>query len=107
MGGANPNPLVLTPEPSKLERSLSRLPHAATASKEELYQERVDAEVHLREQVMEAIQAQGEGLSWSSIPCEGTKVSLEIAMILKAFPAKQDAAAEALEPDPPPIAAAA
>ena len=70
-------------------------------------QERVDAEVHLREQVMEAIQAQGEGLSWSSIPCEGTKVSLEIAMILKAFPAKQDAAAEALEPDPPPIAAAA
>lgn len=106
-GGANPNPLVLTPEPSKLDRSLSRLPHAATATREELHQERVDAEVHLREQVMEMVQAQGEVTSWASIPCEGTKVSLEIAMILAAFPMPKDEVAMALEPDPPPIAAAA
>ena len=106
-GGANPNPLVLTPEPSKLERSLSRLPYAATATREQLHQERVDAEVILREQVMEAVQAQGEVASWSAIPFEGAKVSLEIAMILKAFPPRQDAADKAEEPDPPPIAAAA
>lgn len=106
-GGAMPNPLVLTPEPSKLDRSLSRLPHAATATREELYQERVDAEVHLREQVMEAVQAQGEVVSWASVPAEGTKVSLEIAMILRAFPPKTDAADKAEEPEPPPIAQAA
>lgn len=106
-GGAMPNPLVLTPEPSKLERSLSRLPHAATATREELHQERVDAEVHLREQVMEMVLAQGEVASWAAIPFEGTKVSLELAMILRAFPMPKDEAASVLEPDPPPIAAAA
>lgn len=106
-GGANPNPLVLKPEPSKLDRQLSRLPHADTATREELHQERVDAEVHLREKVMEALQAQGEVVSWASVPCEGSKVSLEIAMILTAFPREKDGAAQALEPDPPPIAAAA
>lgn len=106
-GGAKPNPKVMKPEPSKLDRQMSRLPHAATATREELHQERVDAEVHLREKVMEMVLATGEVASWAAIPCEGTKVSLEIAMILAAFPMPKDEAAQALEPDPPPIADAA
>lgn len=103
-----PNAKVLMPQPSKLDRMMSRLPHAATATREELLQERADAEVHLRERVMEAVQSRSPAatVDWSRIEWEGSKVSLEIAMILSAFPMPADKAV-AVEPDPPPIAAAA
>lgn len=103
-----PNAKVMTPQPSKLDRQMSRLPHAATATREELLQERADAEVNLREKVMEAVQSRSPAttVDWSRIEWEGSKVSLEIAMILAAFPMPSENAV-AVEPDPPPIAAAA
>lgn len=47
------NRLAIVPEPSKLDRQMSRLPNADTASRDELLQERADAEAALRERLIE------------------------------------------------------
>lgn len=80
------NALAMVPEPSKLDRSMSKLPNAATATRDELLQERADAEELLRERVAAAPQVAGR--------------RTVVAMILACYPV-------AAEPEPPPIRLAA
>lgn len=80
------NALAMVPEPSKFDRMMSKLPNAATATREELLLERADAEAVLRERVSEAPQVSGR--------------RTVVAMILASYPA-------AAEPEPPPKALAA
>ena len=83
---------------------MSRLPNAASATREELLQERADAEAILRERVMEAVQAKlpSDPSSWLAIPVEGSgnRQPLDVLMILTAFPLAE-------EPKPPPDVMAA
>lgn len=79
------NPLAMVPEPSKLDRLMSRLPNAQTATRDELLQERADAEELLRERVAAAPRVAGR--------------RTEISMILACYPIA--------EPEPPPRALAA
>lgn len=98
------NALAVIPEPSKLDRAMSRLPNAASATREELLQERADAEAILRERVMEAVQAKlpSDPSSWLAVPVEGSgnRQPLDVLMILTAFPPAE-------EPKPPPDVMAA
>lgn len=80
------NPLAIVPEPSKLDRLMSKLPNAATATRDELLQERADAEELLRERVAAAPRVAGR--------------RTEISIILSCYPV-------AAEPKPPPRALAA
>lgn len=79
------NPLAMVPEPSKLDRMMSKLPNAQTATSDELLQERADAEELLRERVAAAPRVAGR--------------RTEISMILACYPIA--------EPEPPPRALAA
>ncbi len=84
------NRLAIVPEPSKLDRAMSRLPNADTASRDELLQERADAEAALRERLVEAWQGPVPG---------GDK--LAVAMILATCRPVEE------PPKPPPEALAA
>lgn len=78
------NILAQVPEPSKLDRMMSRLPNAATATREELLLERADAEAVVRESVAAAPKVIGRRTS--------------VAIILACYPNA--------EPEPPPRAMA-
>lgn len=82
------NVLAIVPEPSKLDRMMSRLPNADTATRDELLLERSDTEVALRERLIEALDG------------KPPKARLEIDLILAVSKPVR-------EPDPPPIAVAA
>lgn len=84
------NNLAIVPEPSKLDRQMSRLPNADTATRDELLQERADAEVALRERLVKAWQGPVPG---------GDK--LAVAMILATSRPVEE------PPKPPPEALAA
>lgn len=98
------NALAVIPVPSKLDRAMSRLPNAATATREEFLQERADAETILRERVKEAVQAKPPtkpgGWSAVSIDGSGSRLPLDVLMILTTFPPAE-------EPKPPPDVLAA
>jgi hypothetical protein len=83
------NALAIVPEPSKLDRQMSNLPNADTATRDELLQERADAEEALRERLVEECRGHVPG---------GDKLAVAMIMAVSK-PAK--------EPDPPPIAVAA
>lgn len=83
------NVLAIVPKPSKLDRMMSRLPNAETATRDELLLERSDAEVALRERLIEALDG------------KPPKARLEIDLILAVSkPADEP-------PKPPPTAPAA
>lgn len=83
------NRLAIVPQPSKLDRQMSSLPNADMATREDLLQERADAEEALRERLVEALQGRVPG---------GNK--LAVAMILAiSKPAEEP-------PKPPPEALA-
>lgn len=105
------------PEPSKLDRQMSRLPNAATATRVELLQERADAEAIRKERLLERLReelklADPDGrLERRAVRMKGVAacMPLHVAMILDAYP-EPGAEAEALqiaEPEPPPRALAA
>lgn len=80
---------AIVPAPSKLDRAMSNLPHAESASREELLLERADAEAALRERMIAQLAGK---------PVDVDRMS--VAMILAT-------SRTAKEPDPPPIAQAA
>lgn len=79
---------AIVPEPSKLDRAMSNLPHAASATREELLLERADAEAALRERLIEQ-------LAGKAVNADRMAMDMILAV---SRPAK--------DPEPPPIAAA-
>ncbi|MBX9910833.1 MAG: bifunctional DNA primase/polymerase [Beijerinckiaceae bacterium] len=110
------NPLARIPEPSKIDRAMSRLPNAATATRQEFLQERADAEAIRRERLLERLTEEirltdPDGrINIAAIRMEGVApaLPLHVAMILDAYPPPSDEAEEEAphlaEPEPPPIA---
>jgi hypothetical protein len=102
------NPLVMRKPPSKLDRALSALPNAATATMDEILQERADREAMLREAVVDAVHARPPTVPWhwTSLPIADGRTecsSLEVRMLLHKYGAGEDYVA----PSPPEIAVAA
>lgn len=107
------------PEPSKLDRQMSRLPNAATATREEFLQERADAEAIRKERLLERLKEELRltdpdgrvNVRAVRMKDVAPAMPLHVAMILDAYPPPGEEAEEGapliVEPEPPPRALAA